>query len=144
MFIHIFFSIVFLTTTFYYSWCRLLTFSIFFIVGVSAATLTQLDEQGLCAELTASGLGGGVCGPPPQKGKRSWWQQHPKQLKQSNGSDDGVATPRRDVCPILCKNGLGNPLCKCKQLRDNAVRILFFLCKKGFLLYRVFLRVFYF
>lgn len=110
----------------------LLMFFVFF-VGVctaapsaTAATTSQLDKERLCAELTASGLGGGACGQSPSmdvQQRRRWQhrqqQQKQQQRRQLNESDGSVATPRRDLCPVLCANGLGRPLCECNITLNN-------------------------
>lgn len=113
----------------FYSSCSFLTFFILSFVGVctaapsaTAAAFTHLDEQRLCAELTASGLGGGACGTPSAsvEGDHRWRRQYQEQ-RQLNGSDGDVATPRQDACPVLCDNGLGRPLCECNQLGGDVV-----------------------
>lgn len=94
----------------------------------AAASSSQLDEERLCAELAASGLGGGECGPPSvlEEGARRW-------RRQSKESSDSVATSsttasRRDVCPVLCENGLGQPLCGCKHSKKDVVSLSVSVC----------------
>ncbi|RVE42476.1 hypothetical protein evm_012872 [Chilo suppressalis] len=65
----------------------------------------------LCADLCHAGLGGRVCG-------QTCDELMPVGLKTAlrNASDtsETYGQPRVDVCPALCKNMLGQPLCSCE------------------------------
>ncbi|XP_052742941.1 uncharacterized protein LOC112053168 [Bicyclus anynana] len=71
-----------------------------------------LARRSLCADLCYSGLGGGSCG-------TNCRDMMPVGLKtallSSNTSDTLYGEPRVEVCPVLCKNGLGQPLCNCAE-----------------------------
>ncbi|CAG9133625.1 hypothetical protein JYU34_001312 [Plutella xylostella] len=65
----------------------------------------------LCSDLCSAGLGGDTCGAPCQEllpvGLRAALQGAP------NASESYHGHPRTAVCPTLCANRLGEPLCNC-------------------------------
>ncbi|XP_034838592.1 uncharacterized protein [Maniola hyperantus] len=71
-----------------------------------------LARRSLCADLCYSGLGGDSCG-------SNCDAMMPVGLKtalnNSNSTDVVYGEPRVEVCPVLCKNGLGQPLCSCGE-----------------------------
>ncbi|KAJ2938209.1 hypothetical protein O0L34_g18551 [Tuta absoluta] len=76
----------------------------------------------LCADLCHAGLGGSACG-------STCLEMLPVGLKtalqtQDNDTrtDDGVyGEPRSAVCPALCKNQLGEPLCNCSSIQVSVI-----------------------
>ncbi|XP_022912977.2 uncharacterized protein [Onthophagus taurus] len=80
------------------------------------------QSKRICAALCMSGLGGKSCGPDCQ-------DLTPNTIPaQSPNSSDAVrvaqsSMARRNVCPILCKNGLGQPLCDCQDPKNRAKEV---------------------
>lgn len=88
----------------------------------------------MCYELCTSGLGGAPCGDScfdliplnlPVTGTSGSSQV------QNTTTDSGVkynATTRADSCDVLCKNGLGYPLCTCTNVEKSATTDFFEIC----------------
>lgn len=93
--------------------------------------ITQSGRTRMCYELCTSGLGGAPCGD-------SCFDLIPLNLPVSGSSqvqntttDSGVkynATTRADSCDVLCKNGLGYPLCSCTNVEKSATTDFFEIC----------------
>ncbi|XP_028042952.1 uncharacterized protein LOC114252602 [Bombyx mandarina] len=70
----------------------------------------------LCADLCHSGLGGAVCG-------GTCTQMIPvglqSALEETNSTDAIYGEPRFSVCPALCGNSLGYPLCNCVHPEED-------------------------
>jgi hypothetical protein len=72
-----------------------------------------------CATLCRAGLGGLPCGCPPEvvnsmfhKEVQTWRLAHPE--------EQIIFGPRRDLCPSLCEQNLGQPLCKCANYGNTS------------------------
>ncbi|XP_045457483.1 uncharacterized protein LOC123667686 [Melitaea cinxia] len=67
-------------------------------------------RRNLCADLCRAGLGGSSCG-------STCLDLVPvgltMALDNGNETDLQYGEPRDAVCPVLCENGLGQPLCNC-------------------------------
>lgn len=68
----------------------------------------------ICAELCSAGLGGESCG-------ETCMDIAPQDLpiQSQNGTRNTSNESRRDVCPMLCANSLGRPLCDCEPETNN-------------------------
>ncbi|KAL0809489.1 hypothetical protein ABMA28_011036 [Loxostege sticticalis] len=81
--------------------------------GVWAPSVTV--RHNLCSDLCHAGLGGAACGSSCEDlmpvGLKS-------ALKEANHTDGDYGEPRFEVCPALCDNMLGSPLCNC-QVKDT-------------------------
>lgn len=94
--------------------------------------ITQSGRTRMCYELCTSGLGGAACGDScfdliplnlPVSGS--------SQVQNTTTADSGVkynATTRADSCDVLCKNGLGYPLCSCTNVEKSATTDFFEIC----------------
>ncbi|CAG9573622.1 unnamed protein product [Danaus chrysippus] len=69
-------------------------------------------QNSLCADLCYGGLGGEVCGSTCEKMVPVGLQTA---LNNKNSTEDEYGQPRVGVCPVLCRNGLGSPLCHCSN-----------------------------
>ncbi|CAH0761461.1 unnamed protein product [Diatraea saccharalis] len=67
----------------------------------------------LCADLCHAGLGGKVCGKTCNELMPVGLQTALSNATTSSGS---YGQPRIEVCPSLCKNMLGQPLCNCDDI----------------------------
>ncbi|CAB3223056.1 unnamed protein product [Arctia plantaginis] len=72
-----------------------------------------VDRVNLCADLCHAGLGGEACGSTCSQlipvGLKS-------ALQESHNTDSAMyGQPRYSVCPALCSNHLGEPLCNCTK-----------------------------
>ncbi|XP_068622269.1 uncharacterized protein [Battus philenor] len=83
--------------------------------GVSKWAPSVPARSDLCADLCHAGLGGAACGSSCQ-------QMVPVGLKSAltdgNQSDIVYGKPRDYVCPTLCDNHLGDPLCSCAEKKQ--------------------------
>ncbi|XP_050359086.1 uncharacterized protein LOC126779211 [Nymphalis io] len=72
----------------------------------------------LCTDLCRAGLGGTTCGSTcldlVPVGLKS-------ALSSSNETNLKYGEPRDAVCPVLCENGLGQPLCNCESKSPKSV-----------------------
>ncbi|XP_076268697.1 uncharacterized protein LOC143201478 [Rhynchophorus ferrugineus] len=82
------------------------------------AIVPQSRRTRICTELCMSGLGGASCGDNcydliptnmPLAGTGQTKQEH----VTTNNDKKYNVTARQDSCDVLCKNGLGYPLCNC-------------------------------
>ncbi|CAH0717021.1 unnamed protein product, partial [Brenthis ino] len=73
---------------------------------------TVPTRASLCADLCHSGLGGSVCGSTCQDMLPVGLESA---LSNVNRTDEQYGYPRVNVCPVLCANGLGQPLCNCQN-----------------------------
>ncbi|KAF5279654.1 hypothetical protein FQA39_LY18258 [Lamprigera yunnana] len=69
----------------------------------------ELDKMRICTDLCTSGLGGGVCGSQCKEILPDFRMP----LNSIQTSHDNFSRGRREICPILCENQLGFPLCQC-------------------------------
>ncbi|XP_022817021.1 uncharacterized protein LOC111349912 [Spodoptera litura] len=79
-------------------------------------------RSNLCADLCHAGLGGEACGVSICSQLIPIGLQ--TALRDANRSDVTYGVPRYNVCPSLCQNQLGAPLCNCKpptKEHDHAV-----------------------
>lgn len=73
------------------------------------------DQVRICANLCSAGLGGEPCGD-------FCFDLTPTRLPRQSLNDTelvGTTAARTAVCPILCDNRLGHPLCKCHEPTSN-------------------------
>lgn len=71
-----------------------------------------------CSTLCEAGLGGKPCGCPPDQVASvlhnevtTWRVAHPEERV--------IRGPRRGLCPALCAQKLGQPLCRCPQVEPD-------------------------
>lgn len=76
--------------------------------------ITSAQQSRICADLCTSGLGGEPCG-------QVCFDLMPKGIPLQSPENvtrevdvNTVKNTRSDVCPVLCKNRLGYPLCQCE------------------------------
>lgn len=91
--------------------------------------ISQTMQRRICAELCMAGLGGDPCG-------EGCVDLAPANLPvQYNQTDKGIIVtnasavhhkPRNDMCDVLCKNNLGNPLCQCNATQRSTGNYDFF------------------
>ncbi|CAH2056584.1 unnamed protein product, partial [Iphiclides podalirius] len=74
-------------------------------------------RRDLCADLCHAGLGGAACGATCQQMLPVGLQSA---LQSGNMSDTVYGEPRVYVCPTLCDNYLGEPLCSCADKEQEA------------------------
>ncbi|XP_041985222.1 uncharacterized protein LOC121737622 [Aricia agestis] len=83
----------------------------------AAATPALAARASVCADLCFAGLGGRSCG-------RSCPKLLPVGLKMALEAENATAAPlgapRTAVCPVLCANNLGEPLCNCGESAATA------------------------
>ncbi|XP_022119045.2 uncharacterized protein LOC110995932 [Pieris rapae] len=70
----------------------------------------------VCADLCHSGLGGEACGSTCSELMPVGLKYA---LKSGNVSSEQFGEPRVAVCPVLCENQLGEPLCACSDLMKH-------------------------
>ncbi|KAM3955771.1 uncharacterized protein ACR2FA_010287 [Aphomia sociella] len=83
--------------------------------GMNTWTPSVPARNNLCADLCHSGLGGDVCGSTCHDLIPIGLQSA---LQSANTTDAMYGSPRFEVCPVLCDNYLGNPLCNCAAKAD--------------------------
>ncbi|XP_049882877.1 uncharacterized protein LOC126378510 [Pectinophora gossypiella] len=75
----------------------------------------------LCADLCHAGLGGSACG-------SSCLDMLPvglqTALENANDTAEAFGEPRVEVCPALCENHLGEPLCNCNSEVSEQVNVV--------------------
>lgn len=82
------------------------------VVGVLTAVSLPpqpLSERRTYVDLCINGLGADSC-------VALFEAAVPANLTRKSGGKHSGAKPRSAVCPVLCDNGLGYPLCRCRQL----------------------------
>jgi hypothetical protein len=67
----------------------------------------------VCSDLCTSGLGGAACGQLCNDDLVLELQSLLKKQTVALPQQHHVYGPRRAVCPLLCRNHLGDPLCSC-------------------------------
>ncbi|KAJ0170381.1 hypothetical protein K1T71_014309 [Dendrolimus kikuchii] len=72
--------------------------------------ISVVETLTLCTDLCQAGLGGQSCGPSCQRMIPVGLQPI---LSGANDTEASYGRPRYAVCPVLCNNNLGNPLCNC-------------------------------
>ncbi|CAK1593560.1 unnamed protein product [Parnassius mnemosyne] len=88
--------------------------------GVNKWVPSVPARRDLCTDLCHAGLGGNACGSTCPKLIPVGLQSA---LLNGNQSDAVYGKPRVYVCPTLCNNRLGEPLCSCPEKEDReAVR----------------------
>ncbi|KAL4720732.1 hypothetical protein ACJJTC_009222 [Scirpophaga incertulas] len=67
-------------------------------------------QNDLCADLCHAGLGGKACGPTCDELMAVGLKMA---LDNASSTEVSFGAPRVEVCPALCQNMLGQPLCNC-------------------------------
>jgi len=75
----------------------------------------------VCSDLCTSGLGGAACGQLCNDDLVLELQSLLKKQTVALPQQHHVYGPRRAVCPLLCRNHLGDPLCSCHVSRWEAL-----------------------
>lgn len=85
---------------------------------------SQEDKVRICADLCSSGLGGESCGAFCKDLLPKLSVTTKSQSKNTFQNVRSGNLTRSDACPVLCKNGLGYPFCKCqsKQLSNLLIK----------------------
>lgn len=95
--------------------------------------ISRTRQRRICADLCMSGLGGDPCG----EGCVDLIPDNfPVQYGQSGHGSTSNAShrTRHDMCDVLCKNNLGNPLCQCNNTESLSTKCDFFEGKTNFFL----------
>ncbi|XP_064211755.1 uncharacterized protein LOC103313525 [Tribolium castaneum] len=109
---------------------------VLFVVGVASSRhisyydgspnsrpmISQQQERRICAELCMSGLGGEPCGSDcldmiPQG--------LPTKSSHQSSEEPSPDYTRQAVCPVLCENRLGFPLCNCTYSLQTTLQPFF-------------------
>ncbi|XP_044745122.1 uncharacterized protein LOC123306986 isoform X2 [Coccinella septempunctata] len=82
--------------------------------------MSRSEIKRVCVELCMSGLGGEACGDDcvDLSPLTVTFQSDPAGDAVRNRSVP-VGSPRSDSCPVLCANGLGYPLCSCRNSKSK-------------------------
>jgi hypothetical protein len=86
------------------------------VAPLTAANFTEpllIMKHRMCSDLCTSGLGGAACGQLCSDDLVLALQSGVKQYTLAPSEPKRVYGPRRAMCPLLCRNDLGNPLCGC-------------------------------
>jgi hypothetical protein len=71
----------------------------------------------MCSDLCTSGLGGAACGKLCSDDLVMELQSQLQQSSVALYQQKHVYGPRRAICPMLCRDKLGDPLCGCHVYR---------------------------
>lgn len=70
-------------------------------------------KQQMCSDLCTSGLGGAPCGELCNEDMGFDLRSRLRQFTLATARKKDIYGPRLAVCPVLCHNNLGDPLCGC-------------------------------
>jgi len=87
------------------------------LTAANSITPQLIMKHRVCSDLCTSGLGGAACGQLCNNDLVLEMQSHLKQQTVALPQQKQVYGPRRAVCPLLCRNQLGDPLCSCHVSR---------------------------
>lgn len=103
---------------------RMLLLVLVLVAPLTAANLIKpplIMKHRVCSDLCTSGLGGAACGQLCNDDLVLELRSHLKQQTVALPQQHHVYGPRRAVCPLLCRNHLGDPLCSCHVSRWEAL-----------------------
>jgi hypothetical protein len=87
------------------------------LTAANSVAPSLIMKHRVCSDLCTSGLGGTACGQLCSDDLVLELQSHLKQNTVALPQQQHVYGPRRAVCPLLCRNHLGDPLCSCHVSR---------------------------
>jgi hypothetical protein len=87
------------------------------LTAAISITSPLIMKHRVCSDLCTSGLGGAACGQLCNDDLVLELQSQLKQQTVALPQQKHVYGPRRAICPLLCSNHLGDPLCNCHVSR---------------------------